>query len=205
MNKIGGLYAIADADLIGLERVVESAKLALDGGASVLQLRSKSAGEKILLEKAHELRELTGRYEVPFIINDRVDLVTVVEADGVHLGSQDLPVEQARGLLGPAYIIGSTVHSLEESGDALLVSDYIGVGPVYRSPTKPELNPSGLDLLHKMRQATTKSIIAIGGITVDKIPEIKATGCDGFAAVSMLFNTDSVRNAAEACVQRWNA
>jgi thiamine-phosphate pyrophosphorylase len=203
MKKIEGLYAIADLGFIGSDRIVESAELALDGGASVIQLRGKNARGDELLRVGLKIREIAYRYHAPFIINDRVDLVKAMDADGVHLGSDDLPCKEARELLGPALLIGATVHSLEECGDALLYADYLGVGPVYSSPTKVDLEPSGPELLRAMRRATPKSIIAIGGITKDKIPEVKSTGADGFAAISLLFGADDIRDTARECVGKW--
>lgn len=164
------------------------AKLALEGGCKWVQLRMKDAEEPHMIEVGKALRQLCSEYQATFILDDRVDLVNTLNADGVHLGQKDMPIDEARALLGPNKIIGGTANTVEEiQRHVERGADYIGCGPFRYTTTKKNLSPVlGLDgykqLISEMQKRDlTIPIIAIGGITLHDIPSILSTGIYGIA------------------------
>lgn len=159
-------------------------KAALAAGVRVVQYRDKDADTRTLYAEAQALRELCRG--VLFLINDRVDVALAVEADGVHLGQQDLPCRVARRLLGPDKIIGVTVSSLGEARQAVRDgADYLGVSPIFPTCTKPDAGRAcGLELLRRIRAEVSLPLIAIGGITLQNAPQVVAAGADGLCAIS---------------------
>lgn len=167
---------------------LEGAKLALDGGCHWIQLRMKDAEDEEYLSIARELRQLCTHFGATFILDDRVELVELVGADGVHLGQHDMPVNEARTLLGTKKIIGGTANTIEEIVRlAKLGADYIGCGPFRFTHTKEKLAPTlGLEGYRRITQAMRKlkihlPIVAIGGIQLDDVPALLQTGVDGIA------------------------
>ncbi|MCG8403631.1 MAG: thiamine phosphate synthase [Phycisphaerales bacterium] len=150
----------------------------LRGGADVIQLREKSLNDNELLSRAKRLRELTRKFDVLFIINDRADIARLAGADGVHLGQSDLSVSDARRIAGPHLLVGKSTHSISEAEAALAErADYIGVGPMFASRTKPEVTVQGPELLRKVvamagPQMMDVPIVAIGGLTVENVSSI---------------------------------
>lgn len=148
-------------------------KKAIAGGANVLQLREKDLPDGRLLERARVLRELTTSQGAMLFINDRVDIARLVDADGVHLGQNDLPVADARRIGGPAMLIGKSTHSAAEFRDAVNDSpDYLAVGPMFRSPTKPDVAVQGPPLLEELATISDLPIVAIGGITPQNVARL---------------------------------
>jgi len=174
---------------------LDSATMALDGGCRWIQLRMKDACSDEIEAIAHPLQELCRRYNAVFIIDDNVELVKKIGADGVHLGKNDMPVDAARRILGPDFIIGGTANTfddircLHQAG-----ADYIGCGPFRFTTTKKNLSPVlGLqgyrDIVRQMRQnGIDLPIVAIGGITLPDIPEILSTGVTGIALSGVILN-----------------
>ena len=167
---------------------LDSARMALEGGCKWIQLRMKDADEKELEDTAVRVQELCLQHEATFIIDDHVDLVKELRADGVHLGLNDMPIAEARQRLGEAYIIGATANTIDDirrhHRDG---ADYIGCGPFRFTTTKARLSPVlGLegyrDIVRQMRaEGIDLPVVAIGGITYDDIPEVMATGVQGIA------------------------
>ncbi|MGG4035168.1 thiamine phosphate synthase [Paenibacillus cisolokensis] len=159
----------------------------LRGGADIVQLRDKNASKADLLEKAKQLRELTARYGVPLIINDHPDIAIAVGADGVHLGQDDMPLAEARRLLGPERIIGISTHNI---GQARLAqaegADYIGVGPVFPTGTKPGRTPVTLSYVSEAAAEIRIPFVAIGGITPDNVDSVLEAGARRICAVSAI-------------------
>ncbi len=146
----------------------ETAEAALRGGAGALQLREKELSDRAVLERAKRLRKLCDRYQAWLIINDRPDIAQAVRADGVHLGQDDFPVAAARRLLGPDFLIGLSTHTLEQAQAALdNPPDYLAVGPMFASVTKPQSELAGPHTLDAVRRLTSLPLAAIGGITAD--------------------------------------
>jgi thiamine-phosphate pyrophosphorylase len=183
------LYAITDARLSGLLHAEQVARLA-DGGATLIQLREKHAEPREFYREAQDaLRAARGR-GVKLVINDRADIALALEADGVHLGQDDLPPEAARRLLGERAIIGYSTHSLAQlEAAARLPVDYVAFGPVFQTRTKENPDPSvGLELLARARAALppTLPLVAIGGITRENARAALTAGADSVAVVSAL-------------------
>lgn len=191
------LYVVTDA---GLSRgrahraVIEAA---IAGGATVVQYREKHASTRQMIVEAQELRELTRRAGVPLIVNDRVDVALAVDADGVHVGQDDMPVALARRLIGNK-LLGVSAHSLSEALQAVSDgADYLGVGPIFATTTKPDAaSPIGLDGLRAIRQYVSIPVVAIGGISQANATEVMRAGADGIAVVSAVVAADDVTAAA---------
>lgn len=191
------LYVVTDA---GLSRgrshrtVIEAA---IVGGVTVVQYREKHASTRQMIVEAQELRELTRRAGVPLIVNDRVDVALAVDADGVHVGQDDMPVALARQLIGNK-LLGVSAHSLSEALQAVRDgADYLGVGPIFATTTKPDAaSPIGLDGLRAIRQHVSIPIVAIGGINQANAADVMRAGADGVAVVSAVVSADDVTAAA---------
>ena len=182
------LYAITDCQLSNCTHE-EIVKQLLAGGAQWIQLRDKEASAKEMLEAARACLALTRAAGATLIINDRVDVAMTADADGVHLGQDDMEVEEARAILGPDKIIGISTHSLAQVRRALDTSaNYIAIGPVYPTTTKENPDPVvGLQLIRKARKLTVRTLVAIGGITLERAPEVIAAGADSVAVISALY------------------
>lgn len=182
------LYAIADpCGRPGLD-AVEVARNILDGGATLVQLRWKPAPTAALIAAAREIRRLTREHGALFLVNDRVDVAMAADADGVHLGQDDLPLEAARRLLGPEAVIGVSTHDLDQARAAERDgADYVGFGPICETVTKSTgYAPRGLTALREARRAIHLPIVAIGGIREENAGEALAAGADAVAMISDL-------------------
>lgn len=181
---------------------LETAELALQGGAGCLQLREKTMDDGELLNRAGQLVALCRRYGAVSIINDRPDIAVLSGADGVHVGQGDLPAIAARQLLGPDKIVGVSTRSIDQARQAVIDgADYVGVGPVFVSTTKPQENLAGLD--YAALAATTLPIpaIAISGITPDNIGRLRAAGVKHVAVSSAVLSADDPKTAASTLVK----
>jgi thiamine-phosphate pyrophosphorylase len=191
------LYLVTDRrPLCGrcLEECVEQAIL---GGATLIQLREKEISSSEYLDLASKVKAVTDRYGIPLIINDRVDIALAVDAAGVHLGPEDLPVPVARKLLGSHRIIGASASSLEEALSLEAEgADYLGVGAVYPSTTKQNTERVSLEELRRIKSAVGIPVVAIGGIDAENASEVIGTGVDGVAVVSAIINRTDIREAA---------
>jgi len=191
------LYLVTDRDLAGgrsLEYVVAEA---VAGGVRVVQVREKTASSRTFYEVGRRLREHVHRRGVPLIVNDRVDIMLALDADGVHVGSEDLPADVVRRLAGKR-LLGVSAGSLEELRAAEAAgADYVGAGPVFPTPTKPDAGPAlGLDGLRRIVEATSLPVVAIGGINAANAAEVAAAGVAGIAVVSAIMAAADPRSAA---------
>ena len=161
----------------------------LAGGARFIQLRDKEASSREMLDQARACLKLTREAGATLIVNDRVDVALTAGVDGVHLGQDDMSVEEAREILGADKIIGVSTHSIDQFRAALGTSaNYIAVGPVYQTNTKENPDPSvGLELVREAKRLADRPLVAIGGITPERAPEIIAAGADSVAVVSALY------------------
>jgi thiamine-phosphate diphosphorylase len=198
------LYAIVDP--LGRTDVdpVELGDRMLAGGARLLQLRWKSAGSGALVRAARDLGRRARERGALFVVNDRADVALAADADGVHLGQDDLPAADARRLLGPDRVIGLSTHTVEQAiaADAAEV-DYLGFGPIFATETKATgYDPRGLETLTSVRAAVRRPIVAIGGIRLESAPSVLRAGADAVAMISELARaadpTTAVRRAIEA-------
>jgi len=192
------LYVITDEALSGHSHP-EVARAAIAGGADVIQLRDKTATSRKLFRTGRELARLGRETGVPFLVNDRVDIALATDADGVHLGQEDLPVPVARELLGAEKMIGCSAATLEEAVEAERAgADYLGVGPIFEArTTKPDAGvPVGLELLTEIRHRVRLPLIAIGGITRRNARAVIRAGADGVAVISDIVAAPDIRRAA---------
>jgi len=199
------LYLIT-APMAGLEAMVEAA---LTGGVRLLQYRAKAESgldDATRLQQARALRQLCSRHGALFIVNDRIDLALAAEADGVHLGQGDLPPALARRLLGPERLIGRSTHRLEQLQQAVADGcDYVGVGPVHATPTKPGRDPVGLDYVRQAAAACPIPFFAIGGIETGTIEAVRAAGASRVAVVRAISASADPAAAATDLLQALNS
>ena len=194
------VYVVTDRSLSRGRSTLDVVREAVEGGATCVQLREKQAGTREFLEEARALSPWLRGQNIPLFINDRVDIALAVEADGVHLGQQDMPIADARRLGPPSWIIGVSAESVEDAVRAEREgADYIGVSPVFATPTKTDTaRPLGLEGLRAMRAAVRIPLVAIGGIHLRNAREVIRAGADGLAVVSAIVSADSPREAAAA-------
>ncbi|WP_407356535.1 thiamine phosphate synthase [Methanolobus sp. WCC5] len=178
-----GFYFITDANL-SLAGSRSDVRAAAKAGAKIIQYRRKEGTTASLYKEARELKSLCK--DAKFIVNDRVDIALAIDADGVHVGRDDLPVKVVRYLLGPDKILGVTVRDLEEAVQAEKEgADYLGVGPVYYTSTKKDAGPpAGIQLIRNVRNVCRLPVVAIGGITLENADEVIKAGADMICAVS---------------------
>ena len=194
------VYFVTDRKQTAGRPLVDVVHAALDGGIRGVQLREKDLDGRALHTLAERLRVLTRRYDARLLVNDRIDVALAVEADGVHLGHDSFPVEAARNLLGPKRLIGVSTHS-EAKIAAAQAADFIVFGPVYATPSKAAYGaPQGLGKLRQAVVQSTVPVFAIGGITVDRVPEIIEAGARGIAMISAIGAAPDPAPAARALV-----
>lgn len=192
------LYVITDSGVIGHRGLFETVEAALRGGATVIQYREKKKSTRLMVQEAAALAALCRHYHAGFIVNDRIDVALAVDADGVHLGQDDMPLDVARRLLGPDRIIGVTVHNKKEIEEAQQGgADYISLAPVFATPTKPDhQSPMGVDGLKRLMQWVRGPAVAIGGIHAGNVQDVMAAGVDGVCVVSAVLGQDDPQHAA---------
>lgn len=191
------LYAVTDRAWVGKQTLLEQIEDALEGGVTIVQLREKNLSEDDFVAEAVEVRELCRRYDVPLIINDNVDVALKSGADGVHVGIGDVPVEEIRRRVSSDLIIGATAKTVEQAQAAERAgADYLGVGAVFPSPTKKNAIRITADQLKEICSSVSIPAVAIGGISLDNVCELRGGGMDGIAVVSAIFAADDIRSAA---------
>lgn len=199
MKKIDySLYAITDPRLVKRDQMPQAVEEAILGGATIIQLREKEISSLDLYQLALEVKEVTDRYQVPLIINDRLDIMLAVGAAGVHLGEDDLPIEVARKLVGPDKIIGASFATPELAQEAEAQgADYLGVGPVFATATKGDAGaPIGIAGLTAVKEAVQIPVVGIGGISIENTAEVSKV-VDGIAVISAIFGKEKIQDAAK--------
>jgi len=188
---VRGYYFITDAALSRAGNVID-ARHAVAAGVEVVQYRNKTGSTGQMYAEAMALREICTTARL--LINDRLDIALAVDADGVHIGQDDMPYQAARQLLGPDKIIGLTVHNLEEAITAQNIgADYLGVSPIFATDTKSDSGkPCGVALVAEIKEVAKVPLVAIGGITLDNAPEVIAAGADAVCAISAVVTKDNV-------------
>lgn len=192
------LYAITDRRALPAGvTLAQAVEATLDGGVTCLQLREKTASAGEILALARTLLPLCRARRVPLLINDRVDIALAAGADGVHLGQEDLPLPEARALLGPDRILGATAHTVEEALRAQAEgADYLGVGAMFPTGTKTDTVPTSADTLKAICAAVSIPVVAIGGVNAQNLPTLAGTGIAGAAVVSAIFSQSDLTAAA---------
>lgn len=195
---VAGLYAITDTGCIEPVQLVDAVKLAISGGARLIQYRDKSDDRASRKHQAAALAQVCQRHRTPFIVNDDIELAAHVNADGVHVGHEDPGLAEARGMLGTRRLIGVSCYNqldlalAAEAGGA----DYVAFGSFYRSPTKPSAVRAGPELLRAAKQRLRIPIVAIGGITPENAGELIVAGADAVAVIHGVFQQADIRQAA---------
>lgn len=200
-------YVITGEQFHPERHYLEVMEEAIKGGADIIQLREKNKTKKQLLQMARELRELTRQYGVTFIVNDHIDIALAVDADGIHLGQDDLPLEEARKIMGPNKIIGISTHALEEAQAAEAGgADYIGVGPVFPTNTKEDVvDPVGLRYVKQVVEQINIPFVAIGGIKLHNVDQVLEAGATRVCVVSAVVGADHVQEATASFSQKIKA
>ena len=191
------IYLVTDRDLMSTETLEEAVEQAIIGGCTLVQLREKDCSSLDFYNTAVKIKEITDKYNVPLLINDRLDIALAVDAAGVHVGQSDLPVSVVRKIIGEDKIIGISAGTLEEAFQGQKDgADYLGVGAMYATGTKKDANATSMEELKKIRENVSLPIVVIGGINEERVRDFKGTGIDGLAIVSAIIAQKDIAEAA---------
>lgn len=192
------IYLITDDKYFKGRDLIETIKEAIEGGVTAIQYRFKEKTTREMYEELVKLRELTRRLGADLVVNDRVDLALAVEADGVHVGKEDLPPEAVKKVVGDKMYIGYTANSLEDLKKAQeLPIDYVGFGSIYPTTTKENYKLVGPEALSEAVRLSSKPVVCIGGIMPYRVPEVIKAGCRNIAISAGILGFDNVKKAAE--------
>ena len=190
------LYLVTDRDLMSTQTLEEAVELAILGGCSIVQLREKTTCSLEFYQNALAVKAVTDKYNVPLIINDRVDIALAVDAAGVHVGQSDLPATIVREIIGIDKILGVSANSVDMAIKAQQEgADYLGVGALYSTNTKTDVNVICIEDLIKIRKAVNIPIVGIGGINKENAENLKETGIDGIAVVTAVIAQNDITEA----------
>ena len=205
MSRVNfSLYLVTDRQQTAGRPLLDVLEACLAAGVRAIQLREKDLTTRKLFSLGTEVRRLTREYDAALLINDRIDVALALDADGVHLAGHSLPPQTARKILGPGPLIGVSTHSVDEALEAEAKgADFIVFGPVFDTASKrPYGPPQGLESLKAIREAVLLPLFAIGGVTPDRVPALKAAGADGVAAISGLLAVADPAEAARRFLKR---
>ena len=192
------LYAVTDRTWLKDETLYEQVEKAIKGGVTFVQLREKELDKESFQNEALEIQKLCRTYNIPFVINDNVEIARTINADGVHVGQSDMKVENVRAIIGEDKILGVSAQTVEQ---ALLAenegADYLGVGAVFPTKSKGDAENVNFDTLKEICSAVNIPVVAIGGIGVDNVSKLENSGISGIAVISAIFATDDIEAAAE--------
>ena len=190
------LYAITDRHWLNGKSLISQVELALQGGATMLQIREKDLDEKSFYFEANEILTLCKNYKVPFIVNDNVELAVKINADGVHVGQSDMKAKDVRSLIGPKKILGVSTQTVEQAIEAENCgADYLGVGAVFPTGSKEDAAVLSFETLRDICNAVKIPVVAIGGITKSNIIELKGSGIAGISVISAIFAQEDIEKA----------
>lgn len=202
---IKGLYVITP-DMADLNTLIHKTKLAIEGGASMVQYRSKMLDRDVKMQQSAAILRLCRQYDVPCVINDDVEMCRILEADGVHLGEKDDNIEEVRRILGEDAIIGSSCYNqLERAKQAQKEgASYVAFGTMFPTPTKPGATRATLALLKEAKREIHIPIVAIGGITMNNAHDVIETGIDAIAVITSLYEAKSIKETAETFLKMFH-
>ncbi|MCR4438396.1 MAG: thiamine phosphate synthase [bacterium] len=190
------LYGIIDCGWLRGREIAAVVEAAIAGGVTVVQYRDKVSSGRLFYENALAAQRVCAAHGVPFLVNDRLDIAMAVYADGVHVGQEDLPVAVVRRVAGPEMLIGASAGTVAEALAAEAEgADYVGVGAIFPTATKPDADLSSLQRLREICQRVRCPVVAIGGITAQRVAEVMAAGAHGVAVISALMDGDVQANA----------
>ncbi len=191
------LYAVTDRRWLGDKTLASQVEKSIEGGVTCIQLREKELDDEEFLNEALEIKKICNKYNVPFIINDNVEVALKCGADGIHVGQSDMNAGSLRRLVGEEMIIGVSAGTVDEALEAAANgADYIGTGSVFVTSTKDDADHVTYDTLKEICSAVEIPVVAIGGITRENIQELQGSGVDGIAVVSALFAQEDIKSAA---------
>lgn len=204
MNIDYSLYLITDRDIIKDRYLKECVEEAIKGGVTIVQIREKDASTREFYNIAKEVKEVTDKYNIPLIINDRLDIALAVDAAGVHLGQSDMSIEVARKILGEEKIIGISAGNLEEAMEAEKSgADYLGIGAIFYTGTKKDIDePIGLEGLKEIINKIKIPSVAIGGINKDNTEDVINTGVNGISVISAILGYEDTKKASEELLSK---
>lgn len=193
------LYLVTDRSSMGDCEFESKIRSAVEGGCTMVQLREKNINSYLMYQRALSIKKITAEYHIPLIINDRLDIMLAVGADGVHLGQQDIPVKIVRRLIGKDKIIGVSAHCLEEAEKAERDgADYLGVGAIFPTETKKDIIITPVDVLREIKETVSVPVVAIGGINQNNIKTLKGSHVDGVAVISAIMKSKDPKGSAVA-------
>jgi len=199
------LYLVTDEN-DDVEKFLKTIEDAINGGVSVVQIREKTKDTLDFYNLALKVKEITAKYNVPLIINDRVDVALAIDADGVHIGQSDMPCDVTCKLVGPNKIVGVSAATIDEAKKAEKDgADYIGTGAVFPTATKEDAPKITKNDLKEIVESINIPVVAIGGITLDNASELTDTGIKGLSVVSAIMSSDNPRESAEKLLNIFNS
>jgi len=189
------LYLITDRSFLNGRSIASCVSEAIEGGVTLIQVREKNISTREFFKVAKEVKEVTNKYNIPLIINDRIDIALAIDADGVHLGQSDMPIEMARKILGKDKIIGISAGSLSEALEAEQNgADYLGIGTVFFTGTKNDIEePIGIEGLKEIVNNIKIPSVAIGGINKNNCAEVMSAGVNGISLISAILSNDNIQ------------
>lgn len=193
------LYLVTDRSFLKGRKLTDLVEDAIKGGVTLVQVREKDISTREFCKIALEVKAVTDKYKVPLIINDRIDIVQAIDADGVHLGQDDMPLKVARKILGSEKIIGISAGNVEEAKEAERDgADYVGIGAIFFTGSKKDIDtPIGIEGLQEIVDSISIPSVAIGGVNKSNAAEIMKTGTNGLSVISAILNNEDIRAAAE--------
>lgn len=192
------LYLVTDRDLLKNTDLYTAVEEAIKGGVTLIQLREKDLTTLEFYNTALNIKKVTDKYNIPLIINDRMDIALAVNASGVHIGQKDIPCTIARKILGNDKILGVSATTLSQAIKAEKEgADYIGVGAIFHTSTKQDANPVSIDMLKEIKETLSIPVVAIGGITIKNIHQLDSSNIDGIAVISDILGKEDIRLASE--------
>ncbi len=206
MNEIDlSLYLVTD-NSDDVDKFLKTIEEGIKGGVSVIQIREKTADTLDFYNLALKVKEITTKYGIPIIINDRVDVALAIDADGVHVGQSDMPCDVTRKLIGPDKILGVSAATVEEAKKAENDgADYIGSGAVFPTSTKADASSVSKDELIKIVESINIPVVAIGGINLENACQLKDTGIAGLSVVSAIMSSDNPKKSSEELLNIFNS
>lgn len=198
-NKVNyKLYLVTDRDLLKNTDICTAVEQAIQGGVTLVQLREKELSSLEFYNTALKVKKVTDKYNIPLIINDRLDIALAVDAAGVHVGQSDMPAAIARRLIGPGKILGVSTATVEESIEAEKNgADYVGVGAVFPTSTKLDARAVTVEILKRIKENIKIPVVAIGGISENNVQSLRAADIDGVAVVSAILGKQDIKEASE--------
>ncbi|MBE6044875.1 thiamine phosphate synthase [Clostridium thermopalmarium] len=192
------LYLITDRSFLNGRSLKDCVEAAIKGGVTLVQVREKDASTREFYKIAKEVKEITSKYNIPLLINDRIDIALAIDAEGVHLGQSDMPIKLARKILGEDKIIGISANTLEEALEAQKAgADYLGIGPVFYTGTKKDIDePIGVHGLKEITQNIRIPSVAIGGINKENAESVLETGVNGISVISAILGSEDIEKAS---------